>query len=147
MCSKVQSRISFRYIFSLRNSFKDNDMFKCFVQMLYQLLLTFKFPFKAAKMLCVGPSDSGKTTWLVPILEVLDDEDVATLTREQIFSAQLLKKSTQLLFIDEWTPDKLKFDECKMLFQGGPQTISKKSKLPDRFGYRSGVYITMNEVR
>ena len=98
-------------------------------------------------MLCVGPSDSGKTTWLVPILEVLDDEDVATLTREQIFSAQLLKKSTQLLFIDEWTPDKLKFDECKMLFQGGPQTISKKSKLPDRFGYRSGVYITMNEVR
>ena len=52
-------------------------------------------------MLCVGPSDSGKTTWIVPIMEVLDEEDVATLTREQVFSAQMLKASTQLLFIDE----------------------------------------------
>ena len=115
--------------------------------MLYQLLLTFKFPFKCAKMLCVGPSDSGKTTWIVPIMAVLDEEDVATLTREQVFSAQMLKATTQLLFIDEWTPDKLQFDQCKVLFQGGKQTISKKNKLPDSFGYRSGVYITMNEVR
>ena len=79
--------------------------------MLYQLLLTFKFPFKCAKMLCVGPSDSGKTTWIVPIMAVLDEEDVATLTREQVFSAQMLKATTQLLFIDEWTPDKLQFDQ------------------------------------
>ena len=114
--------------------------------MMYQLLLSFKFPFKAKKMLCFGPSDSGKTTWLVPILEILDDEEVAMVTREQTFSAQMLKESTQLLFIDEWTPDKLQFDQCKLMFQGGKQCIPRKSKLPASFTYKSGVYITINEV-
>ena len=117
-----------------------------FVQMLYQLLLTFKFPFKAKKMILVGPSDSGKTTWIVPILEILDDEHIASVTREQTFSAQMLTKDTQLLFIDEWTPDKLQFDQCKLMFQGGKQTIPKKNKLPSSFLFKSGVYITINTV-
>ena len=117
-----------------------------FIQMLYQLLLSYRFPFKAKKIMCVGPGDSGKTTWIVPILEVLDDEHVATVTREQTFSAAMLKETTQLLFIDEWTPDKLQFDQCKVLFQGGKQYIPQKNKLPSQFEYMSGAYITINNV-
>ena len=96
--------------------------------------------------MCVGPGDSCKTTWIVPILEVLDEEHVATVTREQAFSAQMLKDSTQLLFIDEWTPDKHMFDLCKVLFQGERQFISMKNRAPAHFKYRSGVYITINNV-
>ena len=77
-----------------------------FIQMLYQLLLTDKFPFKSKKMVCVGPSNSGKTSWLVPILEVLDIDKVATVTREGKFAANMVNEDTQLIFVDEWAPGK-----------------------------------------
>ena len=117
-----------------------------FIQMLYQLLLSYKFPFKCRKIMCVGPSDSGKTTWLVPITEVLDEEHIATVTKESVFCAQMLQETTQLLFIDEWTPNKKQFDQIKVLFQGDRQFTEQKNKLPAHFRYRSGAYITMNNV-
>ena len=80
-------------------------------------------------------------------MEILDDEHVASVTREQTFSAQMLKPTTQLLFIDEWTPDKLQYDQCKVLFQGGKQVIPRKNKDAAIFDYLSGVYITINKVR
>ena len=70
--------------------------------MMYQLLLSMKFPQKVRKMFCVGPSDSGKTSWLTPILAVLDEEKVVTCTDEGKFSTQMLQNDTQLLFIDEF---------------------------------------------
>ena len=96
--------------------------------------------------MCVGPSDSGKTTWIVPITEVLDEEHIATVTKESVFCAQMLQETTQLLFIDEWTPNKKQFDQVKVLFQGDRQFTEQKNKLPLHFRYRSGVYITMNNV-
>ena len=77
-----------------------------FLQMLYQLLLTNKYPFKAKKMVCVGPSNSGKTSWLSPILEILDMDKVATVTREGKFVANMVNEETQLIFVDEWAPGK-----------------------------------------
>ena len=118
-----------------------------FVQMLYQLLMSFKFPFKCKKIMAVGPSDSGKTTWVAPILEVMDPQHVASITNETTFGAQMLTASTQLLFIDEWAADKKQFDQCKIVFQGGNQVIPQKCRLPANFRYQSGVYITINEVR
>ena len=117
-----------------------------FVQMMYQLLLSHKFPFKFKKILVCGQSDSGKTSWLVPIVEVLDKAYVVTLTREGKFSAQLLNEDTQLIFIDEWKPDKLQIDDAKIQFQGGQQFVSRKLKEPLSFMYRSGVYLTCNNV-
>ena len=95
--------LKFSYIDSLKNSFQAFE-FQAFIQMLYQLLLTNKFPFKSKKIVCVGPSNSGKTSWLVPILEVLDIEKVATVTREGKFAANMVNEDTQLIFIDEWAP-------------------------------------------
>lgn len=117
-----------------------------FVQMMYQLLLSYKFPFKFKKILCVGKSDSGKTSWLIPILEILDKSKIATLTKEGKFSAQLLTASTQLLVVDEYSPDKLQIDDAKVKFQGGHQFVSRKMKEPLSFVYSSGVYLTCNTV-
>ena len=97
--------------------------------------------------MAVGPSDSGKTTWIVPILEVMDPQHVASITSETTFGAQMITASTQLLFVDEWSANRKQFDQCKMVFQGGDQVIAQKCKLPGKFRYQSGVYITMNEVR
>ena len=91
---------TFRYIYSIRNSFKDDATFTMFIQMMYQLLLSFKFPFKCRKIMAVGPSDSGKTTWIGPILEVMDPQHVASITTETPFGAQMITASTQLLFVD-----------------------------------------------
>ena len=96
--------------------------------------------------MCVGPSDSGKTTWLVPITEVLDEEHIATVTKESVFCAQMLQETTQLLYIDEWTPNKKNFDQVKVLLQGDRQFTEQKNKLPAHFRYHSGVYITINNV-
>ena len=138
---------TFRYIYSIRNSFKDDATFTMFIQMMYQLLLSFKFPFKCRKIMAVGPSDSGKTTWIGPILEVMDPQHVASITTETPFGAQMITASTQLLFVDEWSANRKQFDQCKMVFQGGDQVIAQKCKLPGKFRYQSGVYLTMNEVR
>ena len=74
--------------------------------MLYQLLLTGKYPFKSKKIMCVGSSDSGKTTWVEPILQVLDEEKVNAVTDEGKFSTQLLQSDTQILLMDEYSPGK-----------------------------------------
>ena len=97
--------------------------------------------------MAVGPSDSGKTTWIAPILEVMDPQHVASITTETTFGAQMITASTQLLFVDEWSANRKQFNQCKMVFQGGDQVISQKCKLPGTFRFQSGVYLTMNEVR
>ena len=74
--------------------------------MMYQLLLTGWIPFKARKIFCVGPGDSGKTTWLEPILTILDEEKVASCTDEGKFSTQMIEADTQLVFIDEYSASK-----------------------------------------
>lgn len=77
-----------------------------FIRMLYQLLCCGKYPFKSKKIVCVGPSNSGKTSWIAPLLEVMDREKVATVTREGKFAAHMIDEETQLLFVDEWAPGK-----------------------------------------
>ena len=96
--------ITFRYAFSIENSFPNEAERKLFLQMMYQLLLTGKMPFKAKKIMLVGPSDSGKTTWVEPILACLDDDKVVAVTDEGKFSTQLLESDTQLLMMDEYSP-------------------------------------------
>ena len=76
--SDLQSALSFtlpsifRYDESLRNSFPDDAERVLFLLMLYQLLLHGRWPWKRPKMVLTGPPKSGKTSWLEPILAVLD---------------------------------------------------------------------------
>ena len=54
--------------------------------------------------MCVGDSDSGKTTWLEPIKAFMEEEKIATCTKEGRFAAHMIEEDTQLLFLDEWDP-------------------------------------------
>lgn len=137
--------LSCRYVQSLENSFSGEQL-KLFVQMLYQLLLTDQYPFKTKRMLVHGPPDSGKTTWVEPILAVLDETKIASVTREGKFSCHLIKDNTQVLFVDEWDPKSMQVDEAKCIFQGGRQIIPQKHGEAIRLNYNSGVYITCNNV-
>ena len=49
-----------------------------------------------------GPHDSGKSTWLEPILAVIDRRHLATCTEEKKFSCQMIDNQTQLIWLDEW---------------------------------------------
>lgn len=97
-------------------------------------------------MVCIGPSNSGKTLWLTPILEVLDVDKVATVTREGKFPANMVSESTQLIFVNEWAPDSMAVDEAKQMFQGGLQFIPVKHGTAKRINYNSFIYVTCNEV-
>lgn len=131
----------------MRNSFRQDNVYRMFLQMMYQLLISQNHPFSAKKIICWGASDSGKTTWLVPIQEVVDPTKVATITREKKFAAQMVKPDTQLIFVDEMTAENLPLDEAKVIFQGGSQFIPQKHGLCAYVQYRSGAYMTCNTVR
>ena len=59
------------------------------------LAKTEKMPFQPHKIICVGVSDSDKTTWIKPIFAGLDEDKVVAVTDAGKFSAQLLQSDTQ----------------------------------------------------
>lgn len=58
--------------------------------------------------MCVGPSNCGKTTWLEPILCVVDHRKLATCTDEGVFGAQGVETDTEMIVLDDWDPGKIK---------------------------------------
>ena len=58
--------------------------------------------------MCVGPSNCGKTTWLEPILCVVDHRKLATCTDEGVFGAQSVETDTEMIVLDDWDPGKIK---------------------------------------
>lgn len=143
---EIISNYFIRYDASLRNSFRDEETFTLFLQMIYQLLLTHQFPFKAKKMLCQGASNSGKSAWVTPILQILDEENHASITREGKFSAGLINQETEIIFVDELTPGCINMDEFKGILQGGWLVVPQKHSKAERIVYASGVYLTCNQV-
>ena len=93
-----------------------------------------------------GRRDSGKTTWLVPILECLNEDKVARITNEGKFAAHMLTTDTQLVWMEEWDPKSLQIDEAKQLLQGGKIVVPTKHGVARRVKFNSGIYITCNKV-
>jgi hypothetical protein len=72
-------------------------------------------------MVLTGPPNSGKTSWLEPILAVLDRRHLATCTEEKKFSCQMINEQTQLIWLDEWKPGLylqlfVLLDACKLIW-------------------------------
>ena len=58
----------------------------------------------------------------------------------------MINEDTKIVFIDEWSVDGLNAEDAKKVLQGGLQMLPRKHKEADKFPYRSGIYITTNEM-
>ena len=134
------------FIDSLKNSMPDEETLTRFLQKWYQLALKDLFPQKTKKLCCVGEADSGKTSWFAPYEGIISHDNLASVTRDRHFSASMLSAETECLFVDEWPPDSMTADDAKRVLQGGYIAIPQKHKEAVQFVYKSGIYITCNEI-
>ena len=131
---------------SIFNSFPDKQERVNFLNKFYQCLMAGRMPHKCPKLVVAGPKDSGKTTWLSVLTGVISPRYIATVTKEKQFSMQMISEDTQLVFIDEWSPDTLQSDAAKVTLQGGLMPVAKKNQQPDLIDNRAPFYITTNDV-
>lgn len=124
----------------------DEETLTRFLQKWYQLALKDLFPQKTKKLCCVGEADSGKTSWFAPYEGIISHDNLASVTRDRHFSASMLRAETECLFVDEWPPDSMTADDAKRVLQGGYIAIPQKHKEAVQFVYKSGIYITCNEI-
>ena len=117
------------FIEFLNNSFGDKDERQHFLRKYYQCLCHKKFDHKTQKLCIVGDKDSGKTSLLAPLQGIIPISNIATLTREKQFSAQMISQETELVFIDEWSPQTLDAEAAKKLLQGGYFVTAIKHKV------------------
>lgn len=131
---------------SIYNSFPDLIERVNFLNKFYQVMLCHQLPHKARKLVVVGESDSGKSSWANVFLGLIPESKVAVLTKEKSFGASMIGDDTQLLYMDEWNQDMVSSDLLKTLLQGGyfPQSIKHKS--PKMQTMNAGVYITCNNL-
>jgi len=66
----------------------------------------------------VGEANSGKASLFYPILGLIHHGNVATVTKQKVFNKAMIKKHTEVIFIDEATLSALDVDDWKILTQG-----------------------------
>ena len=71
---------------------------------------------------------------------------IASITKEKQFSAAMIDKDTQLVFVDEWSRTTLDTDLAKTILQGGWMVTAVKHGVPRTIMNNSPFYITTNEV-
>lgn len=77
-----------------------------------------QFPHKETKMCLVGPADSGKTSWFSCFQGIIPSKYIAGVMNDGRFSAALINSNTQIVMMDEWTPDSLSCEDAKRVLQG-----------------------------
>ena len=101
---------------------------------------------KVRKLVVVGASDSGKSSWANILFGIIPRNKIAILTKEQNFGASMITDDTELLYIDEWTEKMMTSDGLKTLLQGGYFAQSIKNKDPRMQEMNAGVFITCNAI-
>ena len=100
---------------SIENSFPNLATRINFLNKYYQCLTLNKFPHKCPKLVVAGPRDSGKTTWASVFLSIIPFRYIASITKEKAFSTAMINADTQLVLLNEWSPDHLQSDTAKLL--------------------------------
>ena len=131
---------------SIINSFPDVGDRARFLNKFYQCFLCQQLPHKVRKLVVVGASDSGKTSWANVFFGIIPRERIAVLTKEQTFGASMIEDDTELLYLDEWNKEMMTEDLLKTVLQGGyfPQAI--KHSTPKMQDMNAGVYMTCNKL-
>ena len=103
---------------SVVNSFPDKLARIAFLNKFYQCLLYGQLPHKATKLVTVGKSNSGKTSWAKLFYGLLGKSKVITISKEKIFGLANLEEETELIFVDEWAEETISAENAKILLQG-----------------------------
>jgi len=90
----------------------------------------------------VGDAYSGKTSLFFPILGLVHQGNVATVTKQRAFNKSMISKFTEVVFIDEATESTLDIDDWKTLTQGGYSAHDVKYQAAKSFINRCPMIIT-----
>ena len=127
---------------SNENSFPNLSTKINFLNKYCQCLTVNKFPHKCPKLVVAEPRDSGKSTWTPVFLSIVLFRYIASITKERTFSTAMINSDTQLVFLDEWSPDHLQSDTSKLLLQDGLMVSAVKYEKAWMFVNNSAFYIT-----
>ena len=134
------------FIDTINNSFPERPEQTLFLLKWYQLLFAHRHQMKIACLLVHGVRDCGKTSIAGPILELIPPECVASITCEKNqFSTSMLKPTTMLTFVDEFTGDHLDAATAKNVLQGGFMVTADKHKSGRAFENHSMFYFTAQQ--
>ncbi|XP_066917465.1 uncharacterized protein [Clytia hemisphaerica] len=106
------------FIEGIENSFPNPAIRKEFLVKYYQILLHQQFPKKEAKLILVDPPDSGKSSWFCPMEGLVPSKFISCIVPDGRFSAADVNKNTQVIVMDEWTPESLSCEDAKRILQG-----------------------------
>ncbi|XP_066921716.1 uncharacterized protein [Clytia hemisphaerica] len=104
-----------------------------------------KFPKKEKKLILVGNPDSGKTSWFCPFEGIIPSSFISYIVPDGRFSAADITSNTQVVVMDEWTPESLSCEDAKRILQGGRITVPRKHSSVQSTHYNSGFFITTND--
>ncbi|KAK3748776.1 hypothetical protein QZH41_013521, partial [Actinostola sp. cb2023] len=90
----------------------------------------------------VGDTNSGKTSLFLPVLGIVHHTNVATVTKQRVFNKAMINKSTEVIFIDEATPNTLDIDDWKILTQGGYAAYDVKYQTAKSFINKCPMLVT-----
>ena len=128
------------------NSFPEDEIRANFLNKSYQCLLAGRIPHKVRKLVVYGPKDSGKTSWFQVFLGIIPIQYVASITQENQFSTSMIKQHTQIVFLDEWSENRLQSDMAKVVLQGGYMPKATKHKDATFVLNNSPYYIITNSL-
>ena len=127
----------------IANSFPQLDVAVNFLNKWYQLALGHRNMMKLRRLMVTGPTNCGKTTLVNPILEIIDEEKVISITLEKnSFNTSMFEKETELCFVDEFVEEHLTPQQAKNLCQGGFMCTSNKHQKGRVHQNRSQFYFT-----
>ena len=134
------------FINTIKNSFPNNDERLLFLTKWYHLALAHRHVMKLKKLLVVGKKNCGKTTLVNPLLNLIDEEKVASLTKEAKFATSMITADTQLVFVDEFSEQFLDASQAKMIIQRGRTVTAVKCKTARMMHQTCMFYFTANQI-
>ena len=128
----------------LENSLTDSDISEFCDDFLK--LLHFNQKRHKDKVPClIGDANSGKTSLFQPVLGLIHHSNIATVTKQRAFNKAMIKKTTEVIFIDEASISTMEIDDWKILTQGGYTAADVKYQTAKSFINRCPMLLTAQQ--
>lgn len=131
---------------SVFNSFPDIELRIKFLHCFYQCFLFGQLIHKVPKLIVVGKSDSGKSSWARMFFGMLHQSKIVSISKEKTFGLSMIKDDSELVLIDELCNDTMDANTAKSVLQGGRNTVSVKQKTPEVRIFKGGFFLNCNEM-